>query len=71
MFMHPTQRPARRDVERFTGLVGCEFASDGFLPRPTDDAKVLSQQVQSQEEVVLEVPQGGLPDSRSKGDKIP
>ena len=40
-------------------------------PRPTDDAEVLSQQVPSQEEVVLEVPQGDLPDSRSKGDKTP
>ena len=69
--MQPTQRPARRVVERFTGLVGCEFASDGFLPRPTDDAEVLSQQVPSQEEVVLEAPQGDLPDSRSKGDKTP
>ena len=57
--MQPTQRPARRVVERFTGLVGCEFASDGYLP-PS-----------SQEEVVLEVPQGNLPDSRSKGDETP
>ena len=40
-------------------------------PRPTDDAEVLSQQVPSQEEVVLEEPQGKLPDSRSKGDKTP
>ena len=40
-------------------------------PRPTDDAEVLSQQVPSQEEVVLEAPQGDLPDSRSKGDKTP
>ena len=39
--------------------------------RPTDDAEVLSQQVPSQEEVVLEAPQGDLPDSRSKGDKTP
>jgi len=40
-------------------------------PRPTDDAEVLSQQVPSQEEVVLEAPQGNLLDSRSKGDKPP
>ena len=40
-------------------------------PRPTDDAEVLSQQVPSQEEVVLEAPQGDLPDSRRKGDKTP
>ena len=71
MFKQPTQRPARHVIERFTRLIGCEFASDGYLPRPTDDAEVLSQQVPSQEEVVLEAPQGDLPDSRSKGDKTP
>ena len=70
-FMQPTQRPARRVVERFTGLVGCKFASDGYLPPPTDDAEVASQQVPSQEEVVLEAPQDDLLDSRSKGDKTP
>ena len=36
-----------------------------------DDAEVLSQQVPSREEVVLEAPQGDLPDSRRKGDKTP
>ena len=40
-------------------------------PHPTDNAEVLSQQVPSQEEVVLEAPQGDLPDSRRKGDKTP
>ena len=40
-------------------------------PRPMDDTKVLSQQVPSREEVVLEAPQGDLPDSRSKGDETP
>ena len=40
-------------------------------PHPTDDAAVASQQVPSQEEVVLEAPQGDLPDSRRKGDKTP
>ena len=40
-------------------------------PRPTDDTEVLSQQVPRREEVVLEAPQGDLPDSRSKGDEIP
>ena len=40
-------------------------------PRPTDDTEVLSQQVPSREEVVLEAPQGYLPDSRSKGDETP
>ena len=71
MFMQPTQRPARRVVERLTGLVGCELTSDGFLPRPTDDTEVLSQQVPIREEVVLEAPQGDLPDSKSKGDETP
>ena len=45
--------------------------STASSPRPTDDAEVLSQQVPSQEEVVLEAPQGDLPDSRSKGDETP
>ncbi len=48
-------------------------------PRPTDDTEVLSQQVPSREEVVLEASQGDLPeasqgdlpDSRSKGDETP
>jgi len=40
-------------------------------PHPTDGAEVASQQVPSQEEVVLEAPQGDLPDSRRKGDKTP
>ena len=40
-------------------------------PRPTDDAEVESQKGLSQEDVVLEVPQGDLPDSRRKGDETP
>ena len=40
-------------------------------PRPTDDAEVESQKGPSQEEVVLEAPQGDLSDSRCKGDKTP
>ena len=40
-------------------------------PHPTDDAEVASQQVPSQEEVVLEAPQGDLPDSRHRGDRTP
>ena len=40
-------------------------------PRPTDDAEVESQKGPSQEEVVLEAPQGDLPDSRHQGDKTP
>ena len=40
-------------------------------PRTADDAEVASRQAPGQEEVVLEEPQGDLPDSRSKGDKTP
>ena len=40
-------------------------------PFPTDDAEVDSQKGQSQEEVVLEAPQGDLPDCRHKGSKAP
>ena len=71
MTMQPAQGRARRVVERLSGLIGREFTSARYLPHPTDDAKVLSQQVPSQEEVVLEAPQGDLPDSRRKGDKTP
>ena len=39
--------------------------------RTADDAEVASQRAPGQEEVVLEEPQGDLPDSRSKGDKTP
>ena len=40
-------------------------------PRTADDAEVASQRAPGQEEVVLEEPQGDLPDSRSEGDKTP
>ena len=40
-------------------------------PRPTDNAEVESQKGLNQEEVVLEAPQGDLPDSRPKGDEAP
>ena len=40
-------------------------------PLPTDDAEVESQKGLNQEEVVLEAPQGDLPDSRPKGGKAP
>ena len=40
-------------------------------PRTADDAEVASQRAPGQEEVILEEPQGDLPDSRSKGDKTP
>ena len=40
-------------------------------PRPTDNAEVESQKGLHQEEVVLEAPQGDLPDSRPKGDEAP
>ena len=38
---------------------------------PTNNTEVLSQVFPSQEEVVLEAPQGDLLDSRSKGDETP
>ena len=40
-------------------------------PLPADDAEVESQKGPNQEEVVLEAPQGNLPDSRPKGGKAP
>ena len=40
-------------------------------PLPTDDTEVESQKGPNQEEVVLEAPQGDLPDSRRKGGKAP
>jgi len=40
-------------------------------PLPTDGAKVESRRGQNQEEVVLEAPQGDLPDSQPKGGKAP
>ena len=40
-------------------------------PCPTDNAEVLSQEAPGQGETVPEVPQGGLPDSGSRGSKAP
>ena len=40
-------------------------------PLPADDVEVGSRKGLNQEEVVLEAPQGDLPDSRSKGDETP
>ena len=40
-------------------------------PLPTDVAEVGSRRGPNQEEVVLEAPQGDLPDSRPKGGKAP
>ena len=40
-------------------------------PLPTDGAEVESRRGQNQEEVVLEAPQGDLPDSQPKGGKAP
>ena len=40
-------------------------------PRTADDAEVASQRAPGQEEVVLEEPQGDLPDPRREGDKTP
>ena len=40
-------------------------------PNTADDTEVASRRAPGQEEVVLEEPQGDLPDPRSKGDKTP
>ena len=40
-------------------------------PHPADDAEVLSEEAPGQGETVPEAPQGGLPDSGSRGDKAP
>ena len=40
-------------------------------PYPADDAEVLSHEAPGQGETVPEAPQGGLPDSGSRGDKAP
>ena len=40
-------------------------------PLPADDAEVESQKGPNQEEVVLEAPQGDLPDTMPKGGKAP
>ena len=40
-------------------------------PCPTDNVEVLSQGAPNRGEVVLEAPQGDLPDSRRKGSKTP
>ena len=45
--------------------------STASSPLPADDAEVESQKGLNQEEVVLEAPQGDLPDSRPKGDEAP
>ena len=40
-------------------------------PHPADDAEVLSQEAPGRGETAPEAPQGGLPDSGSRGDKAP
>ena len=40
-------------------------------PRPMDNVEVLSQRAPNQGEVVLEAPQGDIPDTRRKGRKSP
>ena len=40
-------------------------------PHPADDAEVLSHEASGRGETVPEAPQGGLPDSGSRGDKTP
>ena len=69
--MQPAPGRIQRIVGRLPGVIGRELSSARYLPRTTDDAEVASRQAPGQEEVVLEEPQGNLPDSRSKGDKTP
>ena len=71
ILMQPAPGRTQRVVERLPGFIGRELHSACCLPRTTDDAEVASRQAPGQEEVVLEEPQGNLPDSRSKGDKTP
>ena len=40
-------------------------------PRPTDDVEVLSQRVPNQGEIILEAPQGDIPDTGRMGGKTP
>ena len=40
-------------------------------PRPTDDVEVLSQRALNQGEIVLEAPQGDIPDAGHMGGKTP
>ena len=40
-------------------------------PRPADDTEVLFRRLPTMAEVALEAPQGGLPDSGSRGDGAP
>ena len=44
------------------------FAPDGHHPRPADDTEVLSQRIQDQGEIVLDMPQGGIPDAGHMGE---
>ena len=48
-----------------------ESLTTASSPRPTDNIEVLSQGAPNRGEVVLEAPQGDLPDSGSKGSKAP
>ena len=75
----------RRRYSRIEGVTDVS-SSDGSLdssdinseslptasnPRPTDNVEVLSQWAPRLGEIVLEAPQGDLPDSRRKGSKAP
>ena len=40
-------------------------------PRPTDDIEVLSQRIPDQGEIILEAPQGDIPDAGCMGSKTP
>ena len=69
--MQPAPGRTQRVVERLPGFIGHELCSACCLPHTADDAEVASQRAPGQEEVVLEEPQGDLPDPRSEGDKTP
>ena len=71
IIMQPAPGRTQRVVERLPGFIGRELSSACCLPRTGDDAEVASQRAPGQEEVVLEEPQGDLPDPRSEGDKTP
>ena len=45
--------------------------STATSPRPTDDVEVLSQRALNQGEIVLEAPQGDIPDAGRMGGKTP
>ena len=72
---HNAYSPADDDLPASSsGSLASSDVNSASLPKassPTDDAEMESCRGQNQEEVVLEAPQGDLPDSRPKGGKAP